>query len=47
MKQPYLACDRFLLLHKLGKGGFGLIYSGIDLQTNKEVAIKLVCDYYF
>jgi len=41
MKQHYVCCNRFLLLNKLGKGGFGLIYSGIDLQTSKEVAIKL------
>jgi len=41
MKQPYITCNRFLLLNKLGKGGFGLIYAGIDLQTHKEVAIKL------
>jgi len=41
MRQPYTTCDRFLLLNKLGKGGFGLIYSGIDMETGKEVAIKL------
>jgi len=41
MRQSYMCCSRFLLLHKLGKGGFGLIYSGIDLETGREVAIKL------
>jgi serine/threonine protein kinase len=41
MKQNYLACNRFILLHKLGKGGFGLIYAGVDIVTGREVAIKL------
>jgi len=41
MKKNYIACNRFILLHKLGKGGFGLIYAGIDIVTGKEVAIKL------
>eukprot|EP01129_Flabellula_baltica_P017487 TRINITY_DN9700_c0_g1_i1.p1 TRINITY_DN9700_c0_g1~~TRINITY_DN9700_c0_g1_i1.p1 ORF type:complete len:341 (-),score=69.95 TRINITY_DN9700_c0_g1_i1:104-1126(-) len=41
MKRNYLAFNRFILLHKLGKGGFGLIYAGIDIVTGKEVAIKL------
>jgi serine/threonine protein kinase len=41
MKQNYLACGRYLLLEKLGKGGFGLIYSGLDLKTGNRVAIKL------
>jgi len=36
-----VCCSRFLLLNKLGKGGFGLIYSGIDLENNVQVAIKL------
>lgn len=30
---------------KLGKGGFGLIYSGIDVKTGIQIAIKLVCDF--
>eukprot|EP01130_Rhizamoeba_saxonica_P001746 TRINITY_DN11600_c0_g1_i1.p1 TRINITY_DN11600_c0_g1~~TRINITY_DN11600_c0_g1_i1.p1 ORF type:complete len:351 (-),score=62.43 TRINITY_DN11600_c0_g1_i1:97-1113(-) len=41
MKQNYIASNRFILLHKLGKGGFGLIYAGIDILTGKEIAIKL------
>jgi len=41
MKQNYIACNRFILLHKLGKGGFGLIYAGVDIVTGREVAIKL------
>jgi hypothetical protein len=31
-----------LVAEKLGKGGFGLIYSGIDVKTGTQIAIKLV-----
>eukprot|EP01129_Flabellula_baltica_P004826 TRINITY_DN1713_c0_g1_i5.p1 TRINITY_DN1713_c0_g1~~TRINITY_DN1713_c0_g1_i5.p1 ORF type:complete len:241 (+),score=49.02 TRINITY_DN1713_c0_g1_i5:189-911(+) len=41
MSHNYIAFGRFILLNKLGKGGFGLIYSGIDINTGKGVAIKL------
>lgn len=41
-KIVYLAQKRYLLIDKLGKGGFGFIYSGVDLETGEEVAIKLV-----
>lgn len=47
MPKNYIACDRFLLLEKLGKGGFGLIYSGVDLATGIRVAVKLVCSIFF
>lgn len=41
MERTYLVADRYLLLEKLGKGGFGLIYSGIDVKTGTQIAIKL------
>jgi len=41
MPRTYLCCKRYLLLEKLGKGGFGLIYAGIDVMTGTRVAIKL------
>jgi len=41
MPRNYIARGRYLLLEKLGKGGFGLIYSGIDIQTGASVAVKL------
>lgn len=44
--KTYVCRNRFLLLEKLGKGGFGLIYSGVDLQTGRSVAIKLVRPFY-
>jgi len=41
MERTYIVADRYLLLEKLGKGGFGLIYSGIDVKTGIQIAIKL------
>lgn len=38
----FVVQNRYLLLQKLGKGGFGFIYSGVDMTTGLEVAIKLV-----
>lgn len=45
MLHMIIACDSNLIefKEKLGKGGFGLIYSGIDVKTGIQIAIKLVC----
>ena len=32
---------KYILSKVLGKGAFGLMYSGYNLKTNEEVAIKL------
>ncbi|KAK3338036.1 casein kinase 1, delta subunit [Neurospora tetraspora] len=36
-----LIADRYRVDRKIGEGGFGLVYSGTDLQSGEEVAIKL------
>ncbi|KAK0655290.1 casein kinase I isoform delta [Cercophora newfieldiana] len=33
--------DRYRVDRKIGEGGFGLVYSGTDIQLDQEVAIKL------
>ncbi|KAJ5066305.1 tau-tubulin kinase 1 [Anaeramoeba ignava] len=33
--------NRWKLLNKIGKGGYGKIYTALDLQTNKKVAVKI------
>lgn len=33
---------RYKLLDKIGKGGFGSVYKGLDLETGKKVAMKVV-----
>lgn len=33
-------CEKFITNKKLGKGSFGEVYEGIDLDTAKDVAIK-------
>ncbi|KAB5536100.1 casein kinase I isoform delta [Coniochaeta sp. 2T2.1] len=40
MKDIVIA-DRYRVDRKIGAGGFGLVYSGTDLQSGEEVAIKL------
>ncbi|GAB1311660.1 Casein kinase I isoform delta [Madurella fahalii] len=39
--QDILVADRYRVDRKIGEGGFGLVYSGTDLQSGEEVAIKL------
>ncbi|KAK0701548.1 casein kinase I isoform delta [Apiosordaria backusii] len=34
--------DRYRVDYKIGAGGFGLVYSGTDLSSGEEVAIKLM-----
>ncbi|KAL2256639.1 hypothetical protein VTK26DRAFT_1368 [Humicola hyalothermophila] len=36
-----LIADRYRIDRKIGAGGFGLVYSGTDLSSGEEVAIKL------
>lgn len=36
-----IAKGRFLLQERLGKGAFGEVYSGIDVETSEPVAIKV------
>ncbi|KAK0751857.1 casein kinase 1, delta [Schizothecium vesticola] len=36
-----LIADRFPLERRIGKGGFGVVYSGTDIERGHEVAIKL------
>jgi len=33
---------KYKFTKKLGNGAFGDIYSGVNIKTNEEVAIKLV-----
>ena len=33
-------CQRYVLLHEIGRGGYGSIQRGIDSLTNRKVAIK-------
>ncbi|KAK2592414.1 hypothetical protein QQS21_009897 [Conoideocrella luteorostrata] len=33
--------DRYRVEKKIGEGGFGMVYSGTDLQTEEKVALKL------
>ncbi|GAB1317123.1 hypothetical protein MFIFM68171_07333 [Madurella fahalii] len=37
-----LIADRYRIDRKIGAGGFGLVYSGTDLESGEEVAIKLI-----
>ena len=37
-----MANGRFMITKSIGKGSFGEIFQGLDSQSNKEVAIKIV-----
>ena len=36
----YLLCDRWQIIERIGKGGFGFVYSALDLELDTKVAIK-------
>lgn len=36
--------DRYELLKVIGQGGLGVVYKGIDRETKKDVAVKLLID---
>ncbi|RAH56350.1 kinase domain-containing protein [Aspergillus piperis CBS 112811] len=35
--------ERYLIEHKLGSGGFSTVWMALDLQENKDVAVKVLC----
>ncbi|KAM4067320.1 kinase [Hirsutella rhossiliensis] len=37
-----LVNERYRVDYKIGQGGFGLVYAGTDIQTNAQVALKLM-----
>lgn len=39
---------KYKITKKLGEGSYGMLYSGVNLKTNEDVAIKLEkldCEY--
>ncbi|KAG5744472.1 hypothetical protein H9Q72_014048 [Fusarium xylarioides] len=36
--------DKYRVDYRIGKGGFGLVYAGTDIDTKEDVAIKLMRD---
>lgn len=34
--------DKYYIYERIGKGGYGSIYRGMDDQTKKEVAVKVL-----
>jgi serine/threonine protein kinase len=34
--------EKYKAIKRLGQGSFGTVYSGINLKTNDEIAIKFV-----
>lgn len=34
--------ERYLIEHKLGSGGFSTVWMALDLQENKDVAVKVL-----
>ena len=45
MSSEVLIAKRFKLGRRIGSGSFGEIYSAIDIQANREVAVKIVHSY--
>lgn len=41
-----MANGRFMITKSIGRGSFGEIFQGLDTQTNKEVAIKMVISIF-
>lgn len=39
--------DRYMITKSIGKGSFGEIFQGVDTQTRKEVAIKMVSENFY
>ena len=46
MSSEVLIAKRFKLGRRIGSGSFGEIYSAIDIQANREVAVKIVISNY-
>ena len=42
-----MVADRFVIEKKIGKGSFGEVYKGYDIETREPVAIKIVSIYSF
>lgn len=40
MRDDDIIAGRYKKVCRIGKGAFGQIFKGIDLRTNKQVAIK-------
>ena len=41
IEDKILISNKYKVVKKLGKGSFGILYQGINIRTNEEVAIKL------
>ncbi|PIV98917.1 MAG: serine/threonine protein kinase, partial [Deltaproteobacteria bacterium CG17_big_fil_post_rev_8_21_14_2_50_63_7] len=39
---PHSIASRYEVLECIGQGGMGLVYRGIGLEDNREVAIKVI-----
>ena len=41
MNSSFVTFGKFRITKKLGKGAFGVLYSGVNTKSNEEVAIKM------